>query len=81
MSRGNLLNPCNAKGLTIPLRYYKLQKIKNQYFGGNLPMEEDDIFVKRIIECKLFTEEEIKVIMNDKILYERCYLLGVLDGQ
>lgn len=44
-------------------------------------MEEDDIFVKRIIECKLFTEEEIKVIMNDKILYERCYLLGVLDGQ
>lgn len=42
---------------------------------------EDDLFIKRVIECNLFTENEVKDITNDKILYERCYLLGILDAQ
>lgn len=44
-------------------------------------MEEENIFLKRIKESKIFTEEQIEAIKNDYILYERCYLLGVLDMQ
>ena len=40
---------------------------------------EENIFLQRIVESKIFTEEQIEVIKNDYILYERCYLLGVLD--
>ena len=42
---------------------------------------EENIFLKRIVESKIFTEEQIETIKNDYILYERCYLLGVLDMQ
>jgi hypothetical protein len=42
---------------------------------------EDNIFLQRIVESKIFTEEQIKTIKNDYILYERCYLLGILDMQ
>lgn len=42
---------------------------------------EDNIFLKRIKESKIFTEEEIEAIKNNYILYERCYFLGVLDAQ
>lgn len=44
-------------------------------------MEDSDLFIKRITECNLFTELEIKDITKDKILYERCYLLGILDAE
>ena len=42
---------------------------------------EENIFLQRIVESKIFTEEQIEAIKNDYILYERCYLLGVLDMQ
>ena len=41
-------------------------------------MDEDGV-LKRIIESKVFIEEEIKIIKEHIILCEKCYLLGVLD--
>ena len=43
-------------------------------------MEEDSV-LKRISESNLFTTEEINMIIENIILYEKCYLLGVLDAQ
>jgi hypothetical protein len=44
------------------------------------PMDEDGV-LKRIIESKVFIEEEIKIIKEHIILCEKCYLLGVLDAK
>lgn len=45
-------------------------------------MEEDNnLFIERIEQCNLFTKQEINDIKSSIILYERCYLLGVLDAQ
>lgn len=39
----------------------------------------EELFLKRIIESNIFNEKEIKTIKADNLLYEKCYLLGVLD--
>lgn len=38
-----------------------------------------NIFGNRLRESNIFTEDEICLIEKDKMLYERCYLLGILD--
>ena len=43
-------------------------------------MDEDGV-LKRLIESKVFLEEEIKIIKEHIILCEKCYLLGVLDAK
>ena len=47
-------------------------------FGG-YAMEE--LFIKRIEESNIFNKEEIELIKSSYILYERCYLLGLLDAK
>lgn len=42
-------------------------------------MEEENLFLKRIVESNIFNEKEIKTIKTDNLLYEKCYLLGILD--
>lgn len=47
-------------------------------------MEEGDcknIIIDRMIESKIFNKEEIDMLKSNIILYEKCYLLGVLDAQ
>lgn len=47
-------------------------------------MEEGDcknIVIERMIESKIFNKEEIDILKNNITLYEKCYLLGVLDAQ
>lgn len=49
-------------------------------------MEEDDgngsnVFKERIINSKIFSLVEIEVIKSNFELFEKCYLLGVLDAQ
>ena len=39
----------------------------------------EELFLKRIVESNIFIEEEIKKIKTDYILYEKCYLLAILD--
>ena len=39
----------------------------------------EELVLKRIIESNIFNEEEIKTIKTDNLLYEKCYLLGILD--
>lgn len=43
-------------------------------------MDEDGV-LKRLIESKIFQEEEIKIINEHIILCEKCYLLGVIDAK
>ena len=42
---------------------------------------EENVFLTRVIESKIFNQEEINTIQKGYILYEKCYLLGVLDTQ
>ena len=47
-------------------------------------MEEDEnnnLFLNRILSSKVFSKDEIDVIKSNFNLYEKCYLLGVLDAQ
>lgn len=44
-------------------------------------MEEGEVVLKRIMESKVFSEEEIKTISDNIILYNKCYLLGVFDAK
>lgn len=47
-------------------------------------MEEGNnknVIIERMIESKIFNAEEINILQNNITLYEKCYLLGVLDAQ
>lgn len=46
-------------------------------------MEEDDnnLFLNRILNSNVFLKDEINVIKSNFYLYEKCYLLGILDAQ
>lgn len=45
-------------------------------------MEEDRSFVlERLIESNVFSEEEIRVMNDNRTLIEKCYLVGVLDAK
>jgi hypothetical protein len=49
-------------------------------------MEEDDgngsnIFKERIISSNIFSLVEIEKIKSNIELFEKCYLLGVIDAQ
>ena len=40
----------------------------------------EELFIKRIDESNVFNKEEIEIIQKNYVLYEKCYLLGVLDN-
>ena len=40
----------------------------------------DNLFLRRLVENNVFTEEERKIILDNKNLYEKCYYFGILDG-
>ena len=48
-------------------------------------MEEDDggngLFLERIINSNVFSLVEIDIIKTKLELFEKCYLLGVIDAQ
>ena len=41
---------------------------------------EDNLFLSRLENSNVFTEEEKSIIISNKKLYEKCYYLGILDG-
>lgn len=47
-------------------------------------MEEDEgngLFLERVLSSNIFSLSEIEMIKNNKSLYEKCYLLGVIDAE
>ena len=47
-------------------------------------MEEDEgngLFFERVLSSNIFSLSEIEMIKNNKSLYEKCYLLGVIDAE
>ena len=47
-------------------------------------MEEDEgngLFLERVLNSNIFSLCEIETIKSGKNLYEKCYLLGVIDAE
>lgn len=47
----------------------------------NVEMNEviKEIFKSRIKESKIFTKQEISVILSNVNLFSKCYTLGIID--
>ena len=47
-------------------------------------MEENcngkNLFSQRLLGSNAFSEEERKIILDNKYLYEKCYYFGILDA-
>lgn len=48
-------------------------------------MEEEDsengLFFERVLNSNIFSLSEIEMIKSNRSLYEKCYLLGVIDAE
>lgn len=47
-------------------------------------MEEskgNNLFLERVKDSNVFTEEEINIIFANQNLYEKCYYVGIIDAK